>query len=400
MSFNTGEDPELVPEYIPTNERFKVSVSLKRFADIITRMSALALENSAVEGADLTKIESFKPSGGTAGFLKLSASNGSVGHEVIFYEVEVFAEDEILVETKKLQSIMKMAETDKITLTATGFELKVTSGTAMWKLKMPPRASIPRFEGVSSTPEEFDTQEAIYALTTTLKGVARSHSRASLTQIKFSQGNFTSCNGVELYRVTAPSFDDVEDFTISTLGAKAVLLALIKNSEEVTSLHITENVLTFKVGNETLVISRSKLPYPEVEKVFISQSVLNDTAVTINPKDLEDAVKSVKVFADQALAAVSITSVRVKDDQYRLLVQANDEIGNSSHTSISCSFVGKDPVNLNLNYKNILSVLSCCKDSLIVLRVGKNSKTSKTTALFEDQAQGFIAVVGQTLKGQ
>lgn len=399
MTESFKSDNALLPEFLPTDVRFFAIAPTKALKALVLRMAAVSTPNALVPGTDLMRIDSVEPTAATSGMLKLYATDASVFLDSTIDNVSVRGFGSITVPSKSLADVLKLAKGEQVTLSCTGFELQVSSGNSLWRIQLPAKATMPEYEHREGFEVCMPAYELSRILAATEKAAGDGLSRASLSQIRIGDGNALSCDGSRMHRVESSYLEDVKLFTMPTRGARIFLafLNLMKYEDEV-SLIVTDNSVEFYAGNDSVRVLRSKVGFPDVERVFISQYVMSDTQVTVNRERLMEAISQVKVFADSVLSGVSMTSTTKAGGKSVIVVHSRDEKGNYSSTEVPTTVSGKTVVDLKVDYKQLQDALNSIESDMVTLRVAKSSKSKKTSAFIEDLEAGFVAVIGQIIK--
>lgn len=389
----------LLPEFLPTEVRFFAIASTKALKALVVRLAAVSTPNALVPGTDLMRIDSIEATPVTPGMLKLYSTNASVFMHSTMEEVQLKGHGSITVPAKRLADVLKLAKGEHVTLSCTGFELQVSSGNSLWRIQLPAKDSMPEYAHSEGFEVRMPAEELTRILSATVKAAGDGLSRASLTQLRVGDGHALSCDGNRMHRVESSYLDDVRTFTMPTLGAKLFLVFMqpLKQDTDV-SLIVTDTSVEFYAGMDSVRVLRSKVGFPDVERVFISQSVMSDTIATVNRSRLMDAIAQVKVFADAVLSGVSLTSTTKAGNKSVIIVHAKDEIGNYSSTEVPASIIGDTVVDLKIDYKQLQDALNSVESDMVSLRVAKSSKSKKTSAFIEDLESGFVAVIGQIIK--
>lgn len=396
-AYNSGNDA--VAEFLPTEVRFHVKVKTAALKGLVGRMAAISASNTLFPGTDLLRFSAIPESQASSSFMSMYATNGSIFMEAQALDVEVQRSGTIHVPSKKLSDVLKLAQDDYVTISCVGFEVQVTSGNSLWRIQVPSKDSMPERSTGTEQVVEVERDELLRILGGVVKATADGFSRSSLIQVQLGVGTAISCDGARMHRVETSSMEGVGHFTIPTIGVKLFLAVLKGMTDDYpTSLGVTDESVTLYAGREQITVLRSKVGFPDVEKVFITQSVMNNTSVVVNRKELQDAVTRVKVFADETLAGVSITTNESVDGKTSVVVHAKDDIGNFSATDIAATIDGKTVVDLKVNYKHLQDALASVASDLVTIRVAKSSKSKKTSAFIEDVDTGFVAVIGQLNK--
>lgn len=384
----------LVPEFLPTDVRFFAVAPRKALAAIVGRLAAISAADSLVKGTDMIRIE---PTG--VNFLKFYASNGSIFMRSNLHDVQVRGDGDLVVPSKRLAEVLKLTTGDEVTLSCVGFELQVSSDNSMWRIQLPSHQAMPELPEGEGKTYPFQPAELSRILRGVQKAAADGFSRVSLTQVKLGSGYALGCDGARLHRIHSEALESVPPFTIPTLGVKLflVLLKALKTDNEI-ALRVTNSSVTMITEDEEITILRALVAFPEVEQVYISQSILNDTTMTATKDDLIRAVSQVKVFADSVLGGVSITTSEKAGGKHVAFIHAKDETGNFSSTEISVTMSGKAVVDLKLNYKQLQEALEAIESDMVSVRVAKSSKSKKTSAYIEDVQNDFVAVLGQVMR--
>lgn len=396
-AYNSGNGD--VAEFLPTEVRFHVKVNTAALKGLVGRMAAISASNSLFPGTDLLRFSAVTESQVTSSFMSLYATNGSIFMEAQALDVEVRRAGTIHVPSKKLSDILKLAQDEYVTISCVGFEVQVTSGNSLWRIQVPSKVDMPEKSVGTEQVIEISRKELLRVLSGVVKATADGFSRSSLIQAQLGVGSAISCDGSRMHRVESSALEGIGNFTIPTIGIKLFIAVLRGVTEDQhIALGVTGESVTLHAGREQITILRSKVGFPDVEKVFITQSVMNDTSAVVNRKELQAAITRVKVFADETLSGVSVTSNESVDGKTSVVVHAQDDIGNFSATDIPATIDGKAMVDLKVNYKHLQDALASVESDLVTIRVAKSSKSKKTSAFIEDVSTGFVAVIGQLNK--
>lgn len=390
----------LLPEFLPTEVRFFAIASTKALKALVVRLAAISKkDNSLVSGTDLLRIDSIEPSVVTSGMLKLYATNGTIFMNSTLEDIQVRGHGSITVPSKRLADVLKLAQGEKVTLSCIGFELQVSSGNSLWRIQLPAKSDMPTHEYSEGFELQIEAKELTRILAGTERAAADGLSRASLMQIRMGDGAALSCDGNRMHRVESSALDGVKLFTMPTLAARLFLVFLrgLRDDTDVT-LIVTDTSVEYYAGMDSIRVLRSKVGFPDVERVFISQSVMSDTVATVNRDSLRAAVQQVKVFADEVLSGVSLTSTVKAGNKSVIVVHAKDDIGNYSATEIPASILGNTVIDLKVDYKQLQDAIDSVESDMVSIRVAKSSKSTKTSAFIEDIEAGFVAVMGQIIK--
>lgn len=386
---------EVVPEYLPTDARFHAEVDIGKLLPVVLRAAGVCSSNSVHEGADLIQLEAKGLQDKQSAHIVIRASNGATFLDAIVPATRVDVSGDVRIPVDKLLSVLKQVTSGSmVTISCVGFEVQVSSENSLWRLKTPAKSLIPNRPAILGVNHRVAPERLLVGLRSVVKSAAVGMARASLTQVHVSGNYVIACDGARLHKQHVPDLGVKDAFEIPIHVAHLFISALKYDTDEVT-LKVGEVTLSLITKFEVLTTLRSKLAYPDVEKLFISQSVLNDSAVQFARDDFLAAVKNVKNFADSLLSAVHIKST----DDNQILVQSEDEIGNAAQSRIPAASQGKSMVNLKLNYKHLIDALESTSSEMLEIRVGRNSKTTKSSAFIEDSGIGFQAVIGQVSTG-
>jgi DNA polymerase III sliding clamp (beta) subunit (PCNA family) len=395
LTTKENDEEYLKPVFLPTDVRFAFSGKTKKISDMVARLSAISSIDSLYPGSDLIRIDAIPPKDGKVAYVRMRTFNGQASIMSVTDRIQFHFEGTVFVPADKLNSVLQLASGEDVKLVSVGFELQVSSGNSLWRIQLPSRPGAFKNYITEDDGIRLDAHELYAALSGVVKASAKGLARMSLTQVHVHHGSMVACDGQRLHRSQIPSLQEFPSFTIPTYGAMLFLksLKVVASSDKVL-LKVDDTSVTLLTSTDIISVLRNKLEYPDVEKLFISQSVINDTSVTLNKDDLFEAVKSVKLFADELLSSVLI----YEEDENTIIVQAEDELGNSSQVKLEGKVLGKANIRLSLNYRNLLDVLDSMSSDLITLRSTMNSKTSKASALFEDTLTGFIGILSQVIK--
>lgn len=389
------------PEFLPTEEIIKFEAPLYSFRKTVARLTAISSPaESSINGEDLLGLSVVPSEDGVSGYLILTTTDGLISNSSQYFEADVQStqEETVYVPAKTFMDVLRAVTTeDLISISVIGLELSVRTDNFMWRVKLPNTSEVSMFQEKSefeiplSDPKLFSQD-----INKVLKAAATGTSRVSLTQLLFSKEAVLACDGLRLHKKKISYLGDHE-FTIPVMGIEA-FLRLIKDSEpEKAALAVGKSTISLYTDYERVTVRKYMVAFPDVEKVFITQSVMNDNAFILDKTELYTAVKSVKIFADALLSSVRIASVKTSSKTY-MVVEAKDEIGNTSKTTVKVLNEVKGSLNINLNFKHIMNVLESMSSEFVIIRTAKDSKAARTTAFIDDPRDGFTAILGQVLK--
>lgn len=381
---------DIKKEFLATDTRFHVVLATATVVPILQRISVVCVKDSVHAGADLVQLTSNIGVDGKVSHVVLRGANGAVYMDAIVPASSVSVEGEIFIPFDKLVAVVKQLTGEFVTISCVGFEVQISSENSLWRLKTPARAVIPERPEVTGPILRVDGPTLRAGLQSVIKAAATGLSRASLTQVRFHKDYVIACDGARLHRKQVPGLHVEEPFEISAPVVK-IFLSAIKDVTDNVAMRVSGNAVALFSDYEVITSLRSQVPYPDVEKLFVSQAVMNSTSTQIIRTELLEAVKKVKNFADEVLSAVHIRSL--EDNQ--IVIQAEDEVGNTAQSRIKVATQGKDVIDLKLNYKYLSDALDSMTSDVVILRTGKNSKTTKSSAFLEDTENGFQAVLGQ-----
>lgn len=381
-------------EFLPTDTRFSVVVETHRLKPVLLRTSSICSTDSVHAGSDLVRLEAIKSQDGTSQHLRVHAGNGSVFLDAVLKVQSVDVEGEIHIPADRLVSVLKQASGSTVSISCVGFEVQVSSGNSMWRLKTPAKASIPTRPDIEGETYRIQAKELHLGLHSTIKAVASGLARASMAQVRFNDNYVIACDGTRLHKKEIPGMQLSESFEIPTYVAKLFMDAVNDVADDVV-IRVGQFTVSVVTGTEMVTTLRSKLKYPDVERLFLTQAVMNDSSVQFIRNELLDAVKIVKTFADEVLSCVHIKSSA--DGQ--IIIQSEDEIGNAAQSRIKANTTSSSVIDLRLNYRHLMDALVATGSEILEMRVSKNSKTTKSSAFIADSEINFQAILGQVNLG-
>lgn len=390
-------EQELVPTIVPDGKRLAVRGEVAKFVDLFSRGSSVTPLRETIPGTAYALLEA-TPEG-----ITLTATDGEHTVRSSLTAVTVTASGAVLLPPKRVLDILRLAPGATVRLEVIGSALMLRSGRALWSVQIPVGEAL----DTALTPERVTMHPVpagalLRGLAVAYRAVARSAARPSLMQAQVRNGAITASSGAQIHRQTIAGMPADLTFTIPLKAMEEVMRALrALDPEEMVQVGPGERQVAFRYGSDSLLSRRLLLPFPEQEDLLRKPLFENQHRLTISRSALLDAIRHVRINADQDFATVTLTLTPIRQDKmgdtaWALVVSTRDRIGNASKEALTCQFSGPaKPRSMTFNHRFLTDLLESYDGEEAVLRLADDARTVKTPLLLEDPTTGFVALVQQ-----
>lgn len=288
---------------------------------------------------------------------------------------------------KRLADIIRTAEGDTARIVVKGYTATITVGRTTWQLKLATGADWPPTPIVTPDVGQHTIDRvAFLAALNHVRYAAARDSRTSLMMIDVRDGRMTACDGVRLQQVHAPELPDCQ----IPIGAVDDLARLLGDTEVKTfTLAVTNNTLTFTVGADTLIVRRLTAKPPDVESQILRPVLTNNQRLTVDRIDLINAVKRVRINADQTTSAIILTLNPASGDRgANVTISTCDAQANTATETVDATWAG-DTRTVVVHHAFLLDALAVIRQPTVTIDLGTDTKTRPSAILLRDDNDNY-----------
>lgn len=290
---------------------------------------------------------------------------------------------------KKMLEIIREAEDGDALIVVNQGVATITVGRTEWSIRLMDGSDYPDLPEVDDLEmHKLERVAFLGALRAVRYAAATETVRQSLMMIDITAGKMRAADGVRFQQV-----DLGDDFPLDIqipIGAVDDLVRLLQYTD-VPDLEIGQgdNHLVFKLGTDVFVANKLVAQFPDIESVLLKPAMANDQELTIDHDELADAIKRVKITADQETSAISLDLAAGK-----VTVRAKDKLGNFSREEIDAGWSSPDRTVV-VNYRFLMDMLNMASVKTCHLFLGPDSKTRKSVVLLRDDETGQLGTIQQ-----
>lgn len=301
---------------------------------------------------------------------------------------------------RRLQAILAAAPDEEVTISVSGDEAIVAAGHASWKLKLSSDSSdYPDVTGeVEGTTHSLPRKPFLEAVQAVKYAVSRAGTKPQYMQVNFSPDAMgamvaTASDNSRFARARVLDTCPVSLRIPATGGTAAIdeLVRLLSASQAETFWVRTDgqSKLLFQVGSTTLIASMLGKPYPDVEKLILGPALENNQVLTVDRRELQQAVIRSRINADEATSALGL---RLSSGQ--LAVYSRDKYQNTASEVIPAGWEGGTRT-LIVNHKFLTDMLSVHPVPSCTFLLGADKGTRKSRIMLTDAASGVTGIISQ-----
>lgn len=398
-------DPEIVPEILPVDARLSVTSPAATLLAVFERIATVVPTKEIISGTAHALLQAEHGAAGEAPSVRLTGTDGEVTLSTTASGMRVAMSGAALVPAQKIAKILKMVPDPTVRIAVLGGSVIIRSGRAQWSVQTPAGDRLPPAPDVSGiTTHEMPVRPFLDALAAVRKAASASSARASLMQISVRSGHLTALDGGRLHRQRVTGLPMELDLTIPLGAADQVVSLLRATGDETFRFGGNSSHLVFVIERDTLVAQRALVDFPNVDNQVLGPALTNAHTLTVNRAGLIDAVKRVRINADQDYQAVTLTLVQrpplTEGPEWALVVSARDRIGATAQEAMRAKWSGPSGSRaLTLNHRYLMDLLTTLTGDSATIRVGDDTKTARMPLYVDDQVSGFTGWVQQMRTG-
>jgi len=387
-------DDDLVPEILPGSAILSFKVDVKKLMSMFSRAASITPSKEIVPGTSFARLEALPSSTDHVAYLRLTASDGEQTVVMVEDGITLKTPGVVLLPPKRVLDILRLAPTTTIDVTVVGTSALLRSGRARWTVSVPvgdfvDQSVLVDLSSIKTAP--VPAQPFLTGLQAARRAASTSNARVSLMQVQLMDSSIIACDGGRLHKAHVEGLDP----SINTTIPVKVVDELIKSLQGADSLlfGFNENNLVFQIGSDSIVAQRMLLPFPDVHTLFLAPKLTNTDTLTVDRKELAEAIQRVRINADPDVATVTLSTVRVVPG-WQLEIRSRDQVGNTAQESVDCQWSGS-PQSMAYNHHHLNDLLSVLQSETVRLKLGKDTKSTRTPLLIEDELCGVTGIVQQ-----
>lgn len=288
---------------------------------------------------------------------------------IVSLEVAGETDGTSVVPARLLSDVIRSVESGTVDITVNDTDLQVIAGRSEFSLRTIPSDEYPLFEGVTSDPVNIDASLLVSALEQVTPAASSDDSRPILTGVYMvAEEEGFRLVATDSYRLA------VRDMPGSTLlaGQPPILvpsralteLARLLEKDSEVSLYLGEKEASFQVNNVRMTTRLIEGEFPDYKRLVPED---NPNKLTMNRGELRDAVKRVRLLAQEA------TPIRLEMGEAGLqLIAKTQDIG-EAHETVDASYDG-DALTIAFNAEYLLKGLEIAPGEDITLETMDNQK--------------------------
>ena len=250
-----------------------------------------------------------------------------------------------VVPARLLSDVIRSVESGTVDITVNDTDLQVVAGRSEFALRTIPSDEYPLFEGINSDPVTVDASLLVSALEQVTPAASSDDSRPILT------GVYMVAEETGQPPILVPS------------RALTELARLLEKDSEV-SLYLGEKEASFEVNNIRMTTRLIEGEFPDYKRLVPDD---NPNKLTANRAELRDAVKRVRLLAQEA------TPIRLEMGMNGLqLIAKTQDIG-EAHETVDANYNGDD-LTIAFNAEYLLKGLEIAPGDDITLETRDNQK--------------------------
>ncbi|MAH19399.1 MAG: DNA polymerase III subunit beta [Acidimicrobiaceae bacterium] len=274
-----------------------------------------------------------------------------------------------VVPARLLSDVIRSVESGTVDITVNDTDLQVVAGRSEFALRTIPSDEYPLFEGINSDPVTVDASLLVSALEQVTPAASSDDSRPILTGVYMvAEETGFRLVATDSYRLA------VRDMPGSSLlaGQPPILvpsralteLARLLEKDSEVSLYLGEKEASFEVNNIRMTTRLIEGEFPDYKRLVPDD---NPNKLTANRAELRDAVKRVRLLAQEA------TPIRLEMGMNGLqLIAKTQDIG-EAHETVDANYNGDD-LTIAFNAEYLLKGLEIAPGDDITLETRDNQK--------------------------
>jgi DNA polymerase-3 subunit beta len=303
--------------------------------------------------------------------------------------VSVYTEGEALLPGARLAAVLREAGPDNlrvgVEVKKEKFTARVRSDKTVWTFPLMSAAGFPNFwEAESVGLQEVPRVDFLSALLKVRKSISTDSIKSYLQMVDIKNDLLRSSDGIRFQQVKFPF---PFECSIPARAVHEVIQRMQADDAEFIEVGQTTKALLYRIGNALLIAQKTSAQFPPVDEVLLKPSMANDQILTVNRQALLNAVKRVRVTADEDSAAVVLSL-----NAGSVSAECKDRKGAASVETVAAEW-DRAPRHVSFNHRHLVDLLSSTDADTVRLRLGKDLKTKPTPLVMEDEGSGFTAAL-------
>lgn len=253
---------------------------------------------------------------------------------------------------------------------------------AKWEFSLMSPDGFPNLSA-AATVERFPVEPSQFltALNRIASAVSTDSLRPGLMVIDIRDGKARASDGVRYQQIPI-------DFPFNcSIPSRAVTFLTRTNPKLIEAGH-TDSALVFRLDQSLFTIQKMTAPFPAVDEILLKPTLSNDQEVITDRVALINAIKRVRLFADEDTASVMLSL-----NKGSISVQCRDVQGSVAVEHVNADW-SLSPRHLSFNHRHLTEFLSGSRSDQVGLRLGKDLVSRPSPLLIEDP-DGFSGVISQ-----
>ena len=291
---------------------------------------------------------------------------------------------------KRLLELVRQSSDGDVTITVGEDSMAVIdAGRAQWLL---PLADPDEYPDIELPKESKNVQVPVAGLLAGLQAVrgaavSQDVTRAHMMLVDVSKGRMRAADGVRFHQIEVG--DNFPDMQIP-IHAVDDLIRLLKTTEyKHLAIAQTEDAIYFYVGEDVFVTQKMTTKFPNIDEMLLKPAMENKWRLTIDRDQLAQAIKRVRVAADENTSAVYLD---LTDDS--VLVSAKDKMGNYAREEVDAGWK-ETKATLILNHAHLLDLLSMNSTKSCEFWLGPGEKSKPSAVRLRDEDAGVTGILTQ-----
>lgn len=265
----------------------------------------------------------------------------------------------------------------------------VVCGMSRWNIPTRNVETYPEtgVDGYDAETHEVGLNEIHPAILSVRKAMALNLS--GFAQVGIKDGKVRAADGVWFQEAPLPGAKSLE-MGIPYVAVDDVLSFLGRGKGTVKISLTDSGVVVLRLGKDMMSFRLPSQKAPNLDKAFTAPLMTNKDDLTINRRELKDAIGRMAITADSETLAISLALSAATIDS--VVVSARSRDGAWSDEPVRCKWVG-DTRKVILHRDYILNALSSFTSDDVTLKLGPDAPANPSQVLI--QAEGKSAVLNQ-----
>lgn len=295
---------------------------------------------------------------------------------------------------RRLLTMLRESPEGDVEVTVTKNKAEVSVPGASWKLVLPDSIAYPQLPEPSSFDFSlYSRDKLLAALRAVRHAICRDASRPNLTQVQFSSSAVTASDGSRLARAELPGFPMTA--CVPAPAVDDLVRLLIASPVDDIEAGQSEELVAFRAGHVILAATKRHMAFPDVDNQLIKPAEANEESVTAEKKELDGAIRRVRINADTATAAIGLW---VSPEQ--VAVVSRDKTGNSAREAVNAKWDAKvtaDPAATErlvvVNHVHLSEAIEAHPGTQCEFLLGKDVGKKRSMVLL--RGEGMVQVLSQ-----